>query len=315
MEALQFVIDETPYCCWDWRLLEKNLEFLEGIDSSYFKYIVESNIDNLNNDYRQQSATALRLAYSHGLEALFALLCSAVQAPRCSIGWVLNYKNVELISIVKKISKNEPFHTRLIGKPINWETLSCRIHAYISYEDDKKDWIQKGFGKAWSRFANEFTDENFTLEYNGIKHGLRARPGGFYMAYGHEETPGVPAPPEKMITLGGSEYGTSYFVKEQIAASNKVHFRPRHHSRNWNPNNLAHGLRLISMSINNVISWLRAINGVPLENCEFVNPSTKEAFDAPWEENVGVTHTTFDEIVSEHDIELFPKDKIINSYE
>lgn len=36
MERVEFVIDETPYACWDWDLRKKNLEFLDGIDADYF---------------------------------------------------------------------------------------------------------------------------------------------------------------------------------------------------------------------------------------------------------------------------------------
>lgn len=314
MEALQFVIDETPYCCWDWRLCQKNLEFLEGIDVEYFEYVAECNVKNLETDNSNQAATALRLAYCHGLETLFALLCSAIQAPRCSIGWITSYKIIELVNIVKKISRSESVYSRLLEKQINWENLSCHVHAYIDYEEEKKGWIIQGFGRLWANFASEFIDENLSLEYNGIKHGLRAKPGGFYMAIGHEEKMGVPPPPEKWMSLGGSKYGTSYFVKEIISKTNQFHFRPRHHSTNWNPTNLAHGLVLISMSINNVVSWLRAINGVQLEKCKFVSPSSKEDFEAPWAEPVDITHSSLDSSIKEKDIDLFSKEKIIKSY-
>ena len=315
MEVLKFVIDETPFACWDWELHKKNLEFLEGIDSEYFRYIVDCNIDKLEGDLKHQAATSLRLAYSHGLETLFALLCSAAQAPQCSVGWVLNYRNIDLINLVKKISKQEPIYTRFKEPPITWNVLANHIHANLGYEKEKKEWIQEGFGQAWSWFASEFTDDNFTLEYNGIKHGLRVRPGGFYLAVGHEDTPGVPAPPEKMMSLGGSTYGSSYFVKEHVVSANKINFRPRRHARNWSPQNLANGLILISMSINNVVSWLGIVNGVRPDKCKFVNPSSRQEFEAPWEETVGVTHTSFDLVIKEEQLSPFSKEDILKSYE
>jgi hypothetical protein len=36
MQVIKFMVDESPYACWDWELERKNLEFLEGIDSEYF---------------------------------------------------------------------------------------------------------------------------------------------------------------------------------------------------------------------------------------------------------------------------------------
>ena len=91
MESIKFVINDIAFACWDWELGRKNIEFLEGIDSEYFAYVANLHIMHINDDEnKHRAALSLRLAYSHGLETLFALLCSAVQAPQCTIGWVLN---------------------------------------------------------------------------------------------------------------------------------------------------------------------------------------------------------------------------------
>lgn len=292
MEVVKFVVNETPYACWDWELQKKNLEFLAGIDASYFKYVSEINIANIENEDKHKAAIALRLAFSHGLETLFALLCSAVQAPQCSIGWLLSYKNSELISLVRKISKCEPCYTRFKISPITWNELAKYIHGNLEYDQEKREWIQRGFGNIWTELAYEFTDAKFTLEYNGIKHGLRARPGGFHLAVGFEETPGIPAPPEKMQSLGGSTFGSTYFVKEHTIPTDKLNFRPRRHSRNWSPQNLANGLFLISMSIQNITSWLRMVNGAPPNKCRFEHPTSEDVFELPWKESVGITNSS-----------------------
>jgi hypothetical protein len=314
LEVVTFVIHETPFACWDWELQKKNLEFLEGIDADYFKYVADLNLKNLESNDKHKAALSLRMAYSHGLESLFALLCSLVQAPQCSIGWILNYKNSDLVKLVGKISKNEAIYTRFKKTPISWKLLANRIYANLDYDQEKIALIQDGFGKLWSRFASEFVDDNFILEYNGIKHGLRAKPGGFHLSLGPEVTPGVPAPPKKMISLGGSTFGTSYFVKEHIISSNKINFRPRRHFRNWSPQNLTKGLILISMSIKNVISFLRIFNGVDPKKCQVETPTTKETFEEPWKESIGVTHFDFDLVIEKEHIALFSKDDIFKSY-
>lgn len=315
MESIRFVIDDIPFACWDWELSKKNLEFLEGIDSEYFAYIANLNIMHINDDEnKHRAALSLRLAYSHGLETLFALLCSAVQAPQCTIGWVLNYRNKNLVDLVRKISQNEPVLTRFKQEHISWNSLGVNIHTYLPYEDDKKIWIQNGFGKLWTRFANDFLNDSAIHEYNGIKHGLRIRAGGFSIAVGHEDVPGVPAIPEKMISLGGSVFGSSYFVKEQIIPNNKSNFRPRSNSRNWSPHNIANGLVLISMSINNVISWLRLVNGVPINKCPFNNPKSESIFEEPWKENVGITHFSGDLTLNKEHITPFSRDEILAAY-
>lgn len=315
MEAIKFVINETPFAYWDWDLNEKNLEFLEGIDADYFSYIADLNSDHIADDDKHRAAVSLRLTYSHGLEALFALLCSAVQSPHCAIGYILNYKNTDLLNLVRKISNKETVYTRFKQTPVTWRSLAEHIHSGLGYEEEKRIWIQKGFGKLWSWFANEFTDENMTLEYNCIKHGLRARSGGFHLAVGREDTPGVPARPEKMVSLGGSTFGSSYFVRESLVPKDKYNFRPIRHSRNWSIHNLANGLVLISMSINNVVSWLRCVNGVPLNKCRFENPVSEDLFEEPWRESVGVNYTSMDLVITAEHVIPFSREEILQSYQ
>ena len=315
MEVIGFVVDTKPYACWDWELKRKNIEFLEGIDSDYFEYVARININNIEGSDKQKAAMALRLSYSQALETLFALLCSVVQAPQCPIGWLLSYQNFQLKNVVKNISKQAPVLTKLKEPPITWEKLSACIHSNLGYEKEKIKWIQEGFAKAWRKFANDFINENFIDEYNGIKHGLRAKPGGFHLAVGPEKTPGVPAPPAKMVSLGGSAFGSTYFVKEHVVPNNKMNFRPRRHSHNWNPHNFAHGLILISMSIQNIISWLRVVNDSQTRKCRFNIPTSKNIFEKPWEQSVGVTHTTFDLIIEEGHLNPFSKEDILEIYE
>ncbi len=193
MEVVKFVINRTPYACWDWDLKKKNLEFLEGIDARYFSYVANSNSGHLEGDDKHRAAISLRLAYLHGLETLFSLLCSAVQAPHCAVGWVLNYKTSDLVNLVRNISKKEPIYSRFKQTPVTWELLAKCIHNGLNYEEDKGLWIQKGFGRLWKWFASEFVNENLAQEYNGIKHGLRVRSGGFDLAMGYEDIPGIPS--------------------------------------------------------------------------------------------------------------------------
>jgi len=61
----------------------------------------------LEGDQKQYAAATLRIAYSQGLETLFALLCAVVQAPDCVIGWFLKYRNSELFELVRKIREGQ----------------------------------------------------------------------------------------------------------------------------------------------------------------------------------------------------------------
>lgn len=35
------VVDETPYCVWDWDMQGRTVSFLEGVDPDYFVYLAE----------------------------------------------------------------------------------------------------------------------------------------------------------------------------------------------------------------------------------------------------------------------------------
>lgn len=314
MERVQFVIDKTPYVCWDWELRKKNLEFLEGINADYFGYIAEVNALHLKGDDKHRAALSLRLAYSQALETLFALLCSTIQAPQCVVGWMLSYKNVELKQMVQRVSRGNDVYSRLKEKRITWGLLAKHVHSPLPYEPEKKEWIQEGFGRIWGIFSREFLDEKMTQEYNSGKHGLRTRLGAFSLQVGLEETPGVPAPPENMETVGESEFGTSYFTVERLVDDQRLNFRPRRKARNWNPENLINGLVLLSMSINNVVSFLKIQSGVLGNKCQFLNPITKDEFDGPWKNPVGINDIDMDTVIDPCDIKACTKDEVIKSY-
>jgi hypothetical protein len=312
--VVKFVVDETPYACWDWDLPKKNLDFLDGIDADYFEYVAKANASSLDGEDKHRAALSLRLTYSQGLETLFALLCSAVQAPQCTIGWMLSYKIEELQHLVQKITQGSTVYSRLNIKRITWDSLAECIHCGLRYEQEKVTWIQEGFGTLWLRFAGEFTNTKIMQEYNSAKHGLRTRLGGFSISIGKEQTFGVPPPPEQMQSLGGSTFGTSFFTAQRIIDDQRLNFHPRNLSRNWDPEDLLHALILISMSINNVVSFLRILNGVPGDKCRFLNPRNSDEFDTPWRSRISVTDTAWDTAVSVSDIVPATKSDVLDSY-
>jgi len=314
LEVVKFVVDETPYACWDWELKRKNLKFLEGIDADYFRYVAEANVANLGGANRHRAALSLRLAYSQGLETLFALLCSMVQAPQCAIGWMLVYRNDELQKVVQKITSGYTVFSRIKEGPVTWALLAKYVHSCLSHPSEKTAWIQEGFGRLWGRFAGEFTNPKTVQEYNSAKHGLRTSLGGFSLAFGLEESPGVPVHRDKLQSLGGSDFGTSYFAVERMVDDERLNFRPRSCSRNWNPEQLAEGLVLLSMSVNNVISFLRITNGMSAPSCKFLNPSNSDAFDFGHHRSVGVTDFNVDAVIRQSDIQPCTREEVIDSY-
>lgn len=309
MRYVRFMIDDKPMACWDWELDRKNLEYIQGIDVEFYRYVANAYAEDLLGDNKQQAAMATRIAYYQGQETLFALLVSAVQAPACIVGWNLAYKTDELVSVVDKISRRDQLYTHARYGDVTWQTLADRVHDFLGWPEEKLQWIKAGFGRLWSGFASEFVDPKNRHEYNALKHGLRPRPGGFGLAIGPQTDPSTPCPAEKMISLGRSETGSSFFVLEKIGPT-KTHFRPRSVAKNWSIENTVNGLHLLAMSIENVVSFLRIEHGDPPEKCRFMTPDDPEAFGAPWAMSTGPTWINMDTVVREDDIQLWSKKEI-----
>jgi hypothetical protein len=82
LQFCRFAVDEKAYCVWDHDLERENARFLHGLEPAYFDHLAKAHGSGLDGDSPQMSALSLRIGYSHGLEALFALLCATVHSGR-----------------------------------------------------------------------------------------------------------------------------------------------------------------------------------------------------------------------------------------
>jgi hypothetical protein len=313
IQASRFAVDETPYCVWDLNIRQLNLDYLNSIDPLYFEHLANIYEGFLEGEEKQYAATALRMAYSHGLESFFSLICAAVQAPECVVGWLLKYKIVELESVVRKITQWGRVYSKLKLDHVTWETLAEFFSPFDTGDAEKNFRIKQAFARLWEGFAHDFLEEKNRLEYNSIKHGLRVHMGGFYLAMGLETTPGVPAPPERMQVIGSSDFGSSYYVAERL--SDRRNLRIRRQSMNWNPENLFHALSLISTSTRNVLAVLKAMNGVPLSELQLSYPEDEEYFEEPWKRHGGVFSLSMNSPIHVSFINPLSKDQILSVYD
>jgi hypothetical protein len=284
MENSIFAVNEEPYSVWDPALKSANLSFINSIDSKFFEYSARAHVDNLNGDDKQRAATAIRMTYHHGLETLFALICASLQAPDCVVGWIQKYRPVQLRNMVSSITKGDyNFLHKLNLDPLSWDTIAAEINR-VSYPDQNRIVeTKKLFGSLWKRFATELVDNYGVWEYNSIKHGFRASSGGFSIAMGIEPSYGVSPPPEQMQLLGSSEFGNSFYRTEPISSSTKSpHLRLIHSSVAWNPQATLYALVLLTISIGNVVSFLKLLNGVEPSIVPFTRPIDSEDFEKPW---------------------------------
>nr|WP_320115530.1 hypothetical protein [uncultured Desulfuromonas sp.] len=311
MHHYMFAVDETPYCVWEHDMLERNMEFLNGIDCKYFEYISAVNFSEIDGDDKKRAAIALRSSYHHGLETLFMLIAALVQAPLAVFAYSLKCYPKDIKSIIDKINNGKPIYNKYGKTKISWDDISQGIHVYSNKDQNKVKENIECFAKLWQRFSYQYTDENNNREYNNIKHGFRARSGGFGITIQKERELGVPDPNEQPQPLGYSEFGSSFFVSENLINKKGPNFRARRNSLNWNPEAIAHSLNLISISINNIVSFLKMSSGSEPQEVIFNRPEDPNYFESPWKFCVGVTSSNFDFIIPENEINNFTSEEIL----
>lgn len=98
-----------------------------------------------------------------------------------------------------------------------------------------------------------------------------------------------------MKLIGHSEYGASFFKLESIGSEKKNRsLRSRRISLNWKIEKITLLIQLISMSINNVISALKFVNGYSPASLKFTRPTEDEDFEKPWLYSPGVISFNMD---------------------
>lgn len=313
-----FVVDERPLCLWDEDIKRKTLKFLESVDPSYFEYMMNVHLQTMSETNEssefagkdlQHAALALRSTYSQALETLFALIFAATQAPWCVPAWINAYNNGELRNLVNKVDNKQPVLSLLDIETPSWTSISEFLYRPLDLEDkEKESSLKAGFAQIWSHFALDFLDKGYVREYNSIKHGLRMRSGGFEIKVGIPDELGVPPPAEKMVVLSSSEFGSSYFTSEKLGEWGH-HIRLKGELRNWDPKNIAWGIELAAMSISNVQSALKLMNGVSAAQFRF--PSDLSTFN--WRADF-MNMTTPEIRIAPDFIAPFTKKEVLSGY-
>lgn len=300
---------------WDHSLREKNLEFLKGIDSGYFRYVAEIHYPLLrskNREQRQRSATAIRMDYSLALETFCALLATAVQSPRFALGWMLRYKSQDLDRVIRKLYNGEAVHSAW-PDAFTWLGFSDVVHRVPDEEGAIEDeqQIRRGFAEAWRRFAADFIDHRMTDEYNSLKHGLRARAGGFTLSVGISASPGEMPLPEAMTPPSGSQFGARFFTAEKIGGRRDWILTER--SQNWVPENMIDGLALLSMSISNLVWFLRSQGGDSARQ-QLQRPRDLALFAGPWAGKLEFDRVDVHPLVTEEHLGAWTNEEVRNLF-
>jgi hypothetical protein len=315
LEYRPFLVGSKPFCVWEWNLRQRNREFLDSFDPDYFYYTAAVHWDRLQGDHSQLAALGLRLAYSHAMEAFFALLFAALQAPGCVFAWLDKYTTADLRELVEAVNRQEPIRTVIELEKTSWDTISAAIHRELAIPDDKEteQRIKDEYAQFWAWLASDFGNELLHREYNCIKHGMRVALGGFQIAVGIQSAPGVRASAESMHHLGGSIFGAGFFLGEAIGGD-KFNVRMKRYARNWLPQTLRASIDLMAMSMSNVVSFLKQLNGAAAETVQFVWPPDLDRFQDAYRVPL-VNDLCMDRVLDASHIQPFTREAILKAYE
>lgn len=295
LSSYAYFVNDWPQVTWAWDLPDRNLAFLNSIDPGYYEYIARTRAPLVEEDSAdgQYAAASIRLAHAQAVETLFALLGSLAQAPQAAIGWMLAYQNRDLREVVKALLAHEGLTetTPWVGG-VTLKRLAEIVFSSTDWPNAKKASTAKSFERLWRHWSASLLDDGQVAEYNSFKHGSRAALGGHTLSIGEEITPGVAAPADRMRSLGGSAFGSTFYVPTEVGG--RLHRYPRRQSRNWSLPALVGGLDLLAMSVRNVVSILRIIGGDDPTQCEFQIPMDPAAFDMPLIVTGGITSSSFD---------------------
>lgn len=292
-----FAVGERALCAWDSRLREHNLEFCDRLDPEWFMGMVEAQLDGLgeSEEIPQSAALAIRFTYHHALETFFGLLLAVYQAPFCIPAWLNLYRTWELRSLIRSIEGGVST-LNAWGRPRpGWDGLSKIVNGGV-WDTGEEETIEQ-FATVWHRLAREFIDQSRQDEYNSIKHGFRAQPGGGAIKIGQEREYGEPPPDSEMKLLGGSSYGSATFVPkpmpDDVRPRKAHHFHLRRSKVLWRPEATIKKVQLLSTSMSNVLAAARVQNGIPGSEVKFYRLEDPDDYSDPWSQTTGVTGYSF----------------------
>jgi hypothetical protein len=305
LEFARFLVWDKPRCVWTRNVAEKNREFLAGIDPDFWIYQSELNLPNLAIDTKLYASIGIRLAYSHALETFFAFLGAALQAPDCVFGWLLCYDDDDLRKLVMAIRDGVPFRNRASIERPSWPSVCDALLTPAPDQEPARE-LRSRLAPAWSSLASDFLDDYFRFEHNSIKHGLRFRSGGFFF-----KSTGVEDQSDEGVTIGGSEFGSTFFIKAKLGAD-KINFGVLSASHNWEPERLRDRIILAALSVKNLVAALRLRAGCSTD--VFVGPTDEGIWQSAWDGTPGVRAFRFNENIELAHIAPFSADDIKASY-
>ena len=289
MPCVPFCVVEKPFVVWGHDVAGDNRDFLERVDADLY-YRTAHNIiagggevegsgalpeefrDGLHAPHmeveddqdRKDVSTLSRLLWHHGMETFVMMLGALIQAPGAAHGYFLKCRTEDAAALAELLLREErPRYSRLTDVPFTLVNLLASIHRCAAWED--RDEFVGRCARAFRGMLRQYTTEQHRWEYNSIKHGLRAFHGRFGLAFGIQEAPGTPAPPEAMEMVGFSRDASFFDVAKPLGnatrQASKMHFLTHKVSVSWSLEKVICELQLLSVLLRNTVSALRIAGG------------------------------------------------------
>lgn len=300
-----FCVLKRPFVVWSDDVDRDCLEFLGRIDVEFYDRAARDIVNNLrdenpheidekssqnqrgNNRHQDDVSSIVRLLWHHGIETLVMLIGAYIQAPAAVHAYFIKCRTEDTLEIAKSLLYGRrPEYNRTNDADFNLENLLRGLHLSAPWSD--KEVTIKRFTQALYAMLASFTSEEHRLEYNSIKHGLRASHGQFAIMARVEKVPGVEAEPGAMQLVGGSREASSFGVAVPLPDASKelarVNFRIDRVTVAWSMDKVLYDLQILSILINNAVSALQISMNLAAERVKFVRPSNGEEWWIQYEE-------------------------------
>jgi len=286
------------------------------MDPEYFLFAAEKFRNSLNGEDDQKAALAIRNIYHHSLETLFTLICATIQAPYCIYGWMNMAKIGDVRAVLKLIGSNKKFYNFLAMEFVDWQSFAEKIFLIdtINKINQKVIELASMYSKLWSSMCNQYLNDHSIKEYNSIKHGFRSKPGGWRFSFGPINTGNNTSPKKEMFSFGDTKYGSSFHVIKAINGlpEKDCNIQASKYSVNWDPVALLNDIKLVSISIHNILTFLKIAHDVDPLKVTFLAPDNLRFFEEHQKSVVKTSYMKLSMELSNHNIKKFTKEELEN---
>ena len=143
--------------------------------------------------------------------------------------------------------------------------------------------MQEHFAKVWEKLAIDYTERHMVEEYNSFKHGFRANIGsGPKLSFeSPDQVSGTSDGHQPFILSSdcGSWFNVAKKMSDVQGSHLDRHFTLEHCHVNLEPEEVLSSLFMISISINNIVAFLRLKHRFPVEDVRYMLPQSEETFE------------------------------------